>query len=673
MYLRNRERFLPYCFIFCSAVVFTLLTLFATTAAQPASGPAIMTPKKAKATLAANGAADWLPLQEPDSRFVPGTIFHAVPGQYPQWTSSLEKGCGVPKPVLKPVRDNIGTFQYFGDSVYGASALLRLPGISARPEFTKAQTVAFQQSDAGASAIDVIQVRRWIRKDDSAFSIICPRFLAKPNTYVAQESHRSGNGTYTLRDSKDVSLQSQGLFFISSSVSIKKSGESSLSLTVPVYTAVHGAVHANDLLKLMTAPAKSGLHYADTDINSLLADLDMQDQPKERNVQLEDISSAQPEHRSGTYHALVIGIDHYEHEPELMTPVNDATEVAELLKNRYGFQTQTLLDTDASRDHVIKALEQYASPSSSLTENDSLLIYFAGHGQRVVQTKQAYWAPVDAGNDSYSHWISATEIADEVKAIPARHVLIVSDSCYSGLLAIEREASVLIPDEREHLLERLLKRKSRNILSSGADEPVQDGGCPHHSIFACVFLNYLQESEGPDFTAGELFLNVRSLVGGKSRQLPQYQIIRNSDDDGGEFVFFPDPKLHEGPLPPPAVNTTLPEVSPDKEQIYATLKSYQEGYAELYARRDIHKLKSVWPSMTSKQEQELKDGARMPGLSDVKIELRNNSITISGDTAKVQSDQYMIHKEFNLDKPPQTHPITIVLKKSTGGWVIDSL
>ncbi len=306
-----------------------------------------------------------------------------------------------------------------------------------------------------------------------------------------------------------------------------------------------------------------------------------------------------------------------------------------------------------------------------------MLIYFAGHGQRIVETKQAFWAPIDAGSDSYSHWISATEIADKVKAIPARHVLIVSDSCYSGLLAIDRDAPVLIPDEREHMLHRLLNYKSRNVLSSGADEPVWDGGCHNHSIFACVFLGYLQEAKGPDFTTGELFLNVRRQVAGKSDQLPQYLTIRASGDEDGEFVFFTNLKPDGGTTQPfhPEHNEAfdLPDPTPDEKAIRKTLKGYEEGYAELYARRDIHTLKSVWPSMTSKQEQELKDGARMPGLSDVKIELRNNSISICGDTAKVKSDQYMVHKEFNLDKPPQTYPITIVLKKSIGGWVIDSL
>ena len=48
-------------------------------ASAQVAGPGIVPPKKVKATFAAYKAAGWVPLQEPDSRFVPGRIFRAVP------------------------------------------------------------------------------------------------------------------------------------------------------------------------------------------------------------------------------------------------------------------------------------------------------------------------------------------------------------------------------------------------------------------------------------------------------------------------------------------------------------------------------------------------------------------------------------------------------------------
>jgi uncharacterized caspase-like protein len=40
----------------------------------------------------------------------------------------------------------------------------------------------------------------------------------------------------------------------------------------------------------------------------------------------------------GDYHALVIGNDAYQHQPELKTAVRDARAVAALLRESYGFQ-----------------------------------------------------------------------------------------------------------------------------------------------------------------------------------------------------------------------------------------------------------------------------------------------------------------------------------------------
>src|ERR1700758_2414664 len=205
---------------FACAAILVVLGLTVWMYAQPGNGPGMMLPKKAKATLAAYKSAGWIPLQEPDSRFVPGTIFRALPGQWPQWISSLES-CGVPKVILKPTRNNSGAFQYTGESVYGASAVLVLPGVSPGAGFANAHTAVIQQSDAGASAIDIIKVGDWIRNNHSAFSDVCRSYLAKPNTYVAQESYRVGVGTYVLKDKKDVTLSLQGLLSISPSAGVK--------------------------------------------------------------------------------------------------------------------------------------------------------------------------------------------------------------------------------------------------------------------------------------------------------------------------------------------------------------------------------------------------------------------------------------------------------------------
>ena len=75
-------------------------------------------------------------------------------------------------------------------------------------------------------------------------------------------------------------------------------------------------------------------------------------------------------------------------------------------------------------------------------------------------------------------------------------------------------------------------------MASGGDEPVSDSGTDGHSVFAYALLRALQQSSQSVFTASDLFYgSVRQQVAGKSDQLPQYSIIRNSSHDEGDFVF----------------------------------------------------------------------------------------------------------------------------------------
>ena len=93
----------------------------------------------------------------------------------------------------------------------------------------------------------------------------------------------------------------------------------------------------------------------------------------------------------GRYHALVIGINDYKNLPRLETAVNDATALADVLRQRYGFEVRLLLNP--GRSDVIRALDKLRG---DLTERDNLLIYYAGHGVLDVEADAGFWMSVDA-------------------------------------------------------------------------------------------------------------------------------------------------------------------------------------------------------------------------------------------------------------------------------------
>ena len=84
----------------------------------------------------------------------------------------------------------------------------------------------------------------------------------------------------------------------------------------------------------------------------------------------------------------------------------------------------------------------------------------------------------------------------------------------------------------------MLKKKSRTLLASGGNEPVLDDGGDGHSVFAAAFLNGLSKIEKDYFSAEELFYShIKEQVAGNADQVPEYNIIRNSGHDGGDFIF----------------------------------------------------------------------------------------------------------------------------------------
>jgi hypothetical protein len=250
--------------------------------------------------------------------------------------------------------------------------------------------------------------------------------------------------------------------------------------------------------------------------------------------------------QGGRQYAVLIGNQNYKDAefPSLSTPIADAHALAQLLERRYGFSTQvqiadqqiSLILDNAERVPMLHLLAQL---HSVLMEEDSLLLYYGGHGIYENETNHAYWLPVDANSDERTNWISDGDISDAIAHLNARHILIIADSCYSGALQLRGKNDLDKSSmTRTQFLDQMTLRQSRNLLTSGANEPVADNGGHGHSVFAQALLDGLADESKP-FTAGELFeRHIHSAVGGSSKQVPQYSPMKDRHE-GGEFVFIP--------------------------------------------------------------------------------------------------------------------------------------
>ena len=229
----------------------------------------------------------------------------------------------------------------------------------------------------------------------------------------------------------------------------------------------------------------------------------------------------------GNYHALVIGNNNYRSVTPLKTAALDAKEVAEELKKNYGFKVMLLVD--ATRNQTLDAFDDLRR---TLTDNDNLLIYYAGHGYLDADSDRGFWLPVDADANRRANWLSNSDLADMVRATRAKHVLVVADSCYAGTLT--RSLSVQMSGLDD--LSRLAQKRARTALTSGGLEPVEDSGGGKHSIFAKAFLGALQSNTGVA-DMSQIFSSMRREVILGSQQTPQYGDIRQTGHEGGDFIF----------------------------------------------------------------------------------------------------------------------------------------
>lgn len=227
--------------------------------------------------------------------------------------------------------------------------------------------------------------------------------------------------------------------------------------------------------------------------------------------------------------AVLIGNNGYRSPiPELETPIADVQRIGGVLQSQYGFETRIL--KNAGKADIVEALNRVAREA---TPDDSVLLFYAGHGYLMDDTHMGFWIPVDASVKTATGWISNTDISKLLAAIKARQLILVSDSCFSGSLTKEQKVSYGGTPKPEEVLQR----RSVLVLSSGGEEPVSDEGKEGHSIFAWNLIRTLQAANG--ITPGyEVYRTVHGSVIKDYPQEPQYgAVVSAGHAAGGEYLF----------------------------------------------------------------------------------------------------------------------------------------
>ncbi len=217
--------------------------------------------------------------------------------------------------------------------------------------------------------------------------------------------------------------------------------------------------------------------------------------------------------------ALVAGVCSYAGERALSSPCRDARAVRELLVKRLGYpEKNVLLFVDDPKPgeavegaptaaNLKLAVERFRERFGT-NEQASFLFYYSGHGGYEKGARKDFGVLQASGYFDHPDapiadrgW-DMTELIDDVrKGVPAKHVMLLIDACYSGWAVGAKGGPELSPELRS-----MWKERAEVVLTAGTkgqraweDEADQKawtfGG---HSVMTSFLLQGLGESGKPE-------------------------------------------------------------------------------------------------------------------------------------------------------------------------------
>jgi WD40 repeat protein len=297
--------------------------------------------------------------------------------------------------------------------------------------------------------------------------------------------------------------------------------------------------------------------------------------------------------------AVIVGIDAYINGiPPLRTPVRDATALANLLRDHFGYEVWLRIDAQAGHESLRRLLYEEL-PGRLTDENTRLLFYFAGHGH--AQEGDAYEGPVgyffpqDACRDVAS-FLPMHKVFEALKVLPCRHFLAILDCCFAGAAFWDSSRDMVARPLKiwEERYLHFLRHPAWQVLTSCAHNEraldVPDGRVigdrdetALHSPFAQALLEGLggkadRYPDGGDgvITASELYAYL--LSGLEAHQTPRFWPLRRHRQ--GEFVFH---DLSRPLALPRAAEKILLD---ENANPYRGLQPYSRDHASLFFGRD---------------------------------------------------------------------------------------
>lgn len=244
--------------------------------------------------------------------------------------------------------------------------------------------------------------------------------------------------------------------------------------------------------------------------------------------------------------AVIIGVDKFKNSsvPPLKYAVRDAKGVEKLLREKVvAGKIITLYNEEATKENILQVLQGELSEAG---KEDAVFVYMACHGLSFSTEKGALGdlIPYDGSFSEKERYknISMQIFKDDIaKGLKAKHMLVVVDACYGGVLT--RGVGIKKEDveglKKDTYLKDVKDKEAKIVITAGADnEEVLDKGPNDHSVFTGRLIE-LVDSSRHFIGAKELFGLLKSKVEEDAarrnhKQTPQFGYWWGD----GDFIFI---------------------------------------------------------------------------------------------------------------------------------------
>ena len=195
-------------------------------------------------------------------------------------------------------------------------------------------------------------------------------------------------------------------------------------------------------------------------------------------------------------YAVIVGVEDYRDLPKVDYAKRDAEMVRRYLVKALGYREQnivTILNGRVTRSQLEARLEKWLPKQVSESPDAEVFVYYGGHGAPDPNTNQAFLVPYD-GDPAFLETTAypLRRLYQALGDLPAKQVMLVMDSCFSGAGG----RSVIAKGSRPMLItveDPLMASQNMVVWSAAAGNQISSAFPEkRHGLFTYYFLKGLQ-------------------------------------------------------------------------------------------------------------------------------------------------------------------------------------